>query len=229
MSFKLFVRERRVFFILHTLLFLLGGYPLLVFEKVPLFLQLNNFHNPFFDCFFYYVNFLGSSVMYALLMIVFVVMQLDNRTLLIGLSSFVAMSCIVQGMKRIAFPDQLRPIALIPENMHLYLVEGIVPDTYLSFPSGHAATVFTAVCLVHLLARRKSAWCSVLLSFVAVIVAYSRVYVCQHFYQDVYVGAWIGTWATILVYFILTSWQGPDWLNQSLSAQLLSKRKHHTP
>ena len=146
-----------------------------------------------------------------------------------GIGSFVSMSCMVQGMKRIAFSDQLRPIALIPKEVHLYLVEGIVPDTYLSFPSGHAATIFTATCLVHLLMRKKSAWYSVTLFLVAAVVAYSRVYVCQHFYQDVYVGAWVGTWTTILVYFLLTSWQGSDWLNQSLSAQLLAKWKNNTP
>jgi membrane-associated phospholipid phosphatase len=196
---------------------------------VQLFLQLNGFHNAFLDRFFYYVTFLGSSAMYALLMVVLVIMRSNNRTLLIGISSFVSMSCIVQGMKRIVFSDQLRPVALMPQHVHLYLVEGIVPDTDLSFPSGHAATVFTVACLVHLLMCKKSIWYSVVLFLGAVVVAYSRVYVCQHFYQDVYVGACVGTWATILVYFPLASWQGPDWLNRSLFAQLLAKGKRHNP
>ena len=227
MSVRLLVREHRVFLALHTLLLLLGGYPLLRFEKVSLFLQLNSFHHPFLDRGFYYITSLGSSAMYALFMVMLVVMRSNNRTLLIGIGSFVSMSCMVQGMKRIAFSDQLRPIALIPKEVHLYLVEGIVPDTYLSFPSGHAATIFTAACLVHLLMRKKSAWYSVTLFLGAAVVAYSRVYVCQHFYQDVYVGAWVGTWTTILVYFLLTSWQGPDWLDQSLSTQLLARGKHN--
>jgi membrane-associated phospholipid phosphatase len=222
MGFKLLVRENKAFFILHALLLLLGSYPLLAFEKVSLFLQLNNAYHPFLDRFFYHITFLGSSTTYALFMATLVVMKLNNRTLLAGICSFVAMSTVVQGMKRIVFFDQLRPIALIPTDVPLHLVEGIVPDTHLSFPSGHAATIFTAVCLVHLLMPQKSVWVSGLLLLGATVVAYSRVYLCQHFYQDIYVGAWVGTWTTTLVYGVLMNWQGPAWLDQKpLSGALL--------
>jgi membrane-associated phospholipid phosphatase len=229
MGFNLLIRENKAFFTLHTLLLLLGSYPLLAFEKVSLFLQLNSLHHPFLDQFFYYITFLGSSTMYALLMATLVVTKLDNRTLLTGISSFTAMSAIVQGMKRIIFLDQLRPIALIPTEVPLHLVAGIVPDTHLTFPSGHAATIFTAVCFMHLLVPQKSVWFSGLLLFGATVVAYSRVYLCQHFYQDIYVGAWVGTWTTTLVYGVLTKWQGPAWLDQQLPALLFAKVKRRTP
>jgi membrane-associated phospholipid phosphatase len=227
MGFKSLAQENKLFFILHALLLLVGSYPLMVFDKVTLLLKLNSFHGPFLDQFFYWINFLGSSTMYALLMTTLVVMKLDNRTLLTGVSSFVAMSIIVQGMKRIAFFDQLRPIALTPTDMPLHLVEGIVPDTHLSFPSGHAATIFTAVCFIHLLMQKKPIWFSVLLLSVAAVVAYARVYLCQHFYRDIYVGAWVGTWTTTLVYGVLMHWQGPGWLDQRLLALLLAKRKRN--
>lgn len=209
MGFELPVRENKAFYIRHTLLFLLGSYPLVVFEKASLFLQLNNFHHPFLDQFFYHITFLGSSTMYVLFMATLVVMKLNNRTLIAGICSFVAMSTIVQGMKRIVLFDQLRPIALIPSDVPLHFVEGIVPDTHLSFPSGHAATIFTAVCLMHLLVPQKSGWFCGLSLFGAEIVAYARVYLCQHFYQDIYVGVWVGTWITTLVYGVLMNWQGP--------------------
>ena len=208
------VRENKIFFILHTLLFLLGSYPLLMFDKVTFFLQLNHFHQPTFDQLFYYVTFLGSSVTYALLMATLVVMKYNNRTLLAGISSFVVMSAVVQFMKRIVFFDQLRPIALISTDTPLHLVEGIVPDTHLSLPSGHAATIFTAVCFLHLLMPQKYVWCSVLFLFGAAVVAYTRVYLCQHFYRDIYVGAWVGIWTTTVVYSVLMNWQGPRWLDK---------------
>jgi membrane-associated phospholipid phosphatase len=215
MSIGSLVRENRFFFTLQALLFLLGSYPLLIVDKVTLLLQLNRFHYPFFDYFFYYAAFFGSSAMYALLMVTLVVMKCNNRTLLIGIGSFVVMSAVVQFMKRIVFFDQLRPISLLPTDTLLHLVEGIVPDTHLSFPSGHAATIFTAVFFIHLLMPRKSVWCSVLLLSGAVVVAYARVYLCQHFYRDIYVGAWVGTWATIVVYSVLMNWKGPSaWLDQ---------------
>lgn len=216
MGLELPVRENKTFFILHALFIFLGSYPLVAFDKVALFLRLNNFHHPFLDRLFYHITFLGSSTMYALLMATLVVMQLNNRVVLAGICSFVAMSAIVQSMKRIIFCDQLRPMALIPADVPLHLVAGILPDTNFSFPSGHAATIFTAVCLVHLLVPKKPVWFSVLLFLGAVMVAYTRVYLCQHFYQDIYVGAWVGTWITTLVYGVLMRWQGPDWLDQRL-------------
>jgi len=219
MGVKSLLRENKTFFIPCILLFLFGSYPLVVFDNVSLFLQLNCFHNPFFDHFFYYITFLGSSTMYVLLMAAFVVMKLSNRILLIGISSFVVMSAVVQFMKRVVFFDQLRPIALIPTGMPLHLVEGIVPDTHLSLPSGHAATIFTAVCLIHLLVPKKSVWGSILLLVGAAVVAYTRVYLCQHFYRDIYVGAWVGTWATIVVYRALINWQASSaWLDKPAHA-----------
>jgi membrane-associated phospholipid phosphatase len=225
MGVKSLVKENRPFFILHTLLLLLGSYPLVAFDKVTLLLKLNSFHHSLLDQLFYWINCLGSSTVYVLLMIALVAMKLDNRTILAGIGSFIVMSVIVQGMKHMAFFDQLRPIALIPIDVPLHLVEGIVPDTHLSFPSGHAATIFTVVCFVHLLVKKKSVCFSVLLFFGAIIVAYARVYLCQHFYRDIYVGAWVGTWTTTWVYSVLMRWQGPAWLEQRLSTLLFAKHK----
>lgn len=205
----------------HGLLLVSGVYPLIIFDKVAFFLQLNRLHHPFFDHFFYYITFLGSSATYALFMVILVVIQLENRVLLAGVCSFVAMSTIVQGMKRIIFADQLRPTALIPTDVPYHLVEGIIPDTHFSFPSGHSATIFAAICLIHFLMPKKPTWFSILVFLVAVIVAYSRVYLCQHFYEDIYVGAWIGTGATTVVYGVLVGWQGPSWLDQKPLASLV--------
>jgi len=214
MGVSLFLRDNRAFCILHALLLLLGSCPLLVFDKVALLLKLNSFHNPFFDQFFYYITFLGSSAMYALLIVILALMHCNNRVLLTGVFSFVVMSSIVQIMKRFVFGDQLRPTALIPSDVPLHLVDGLVPDTHLSLPSGHAATIFTAVCLIHFLMPKKPIWLSILLFLGAVIVAYSRVYLCQHFYRDIYVGAWVGISITTLVYLVLMHWQGSAWLDQ---------------
>jgi len=99
----------------------------------------------------------------------------------------------------------------------------------LSLPSGHAATIFTALCFMHLLVTQKSLWFCGLSLLGAVVVAYTRVYLCQHFYQDIYVGAWVGTLTTTLVYGALMNWQGPAWLDQRFPTPLLAKGKQRTP
>lgn len=210
------VRENKIFFIFHTLLFIAGIYPLVMFEKVALFLRLNSFYHPLLDQFFYYVTFLGSCKLCFVCMATLVMTKQDTRTLLAGAGSFVTMSVIIQGMKRLGCFDQRRPITWIPTDAPLHLVKGITHYTHLSFPSGHAGTIFAAVCLIHLLAPKKPCWFSVLLLLLACAVAYSRIYLCQHFYRDVYIGALIGTCTTFAVYTLLRYWQGPAWLDQTL-------------
>ena len=225
MMLKSILQDNKPFFIPQLLLFILGSYPLLGYNKVNLFLQVNSYHHPILDQFFYYISFLGGTIAYALLIAILVAVKQDNRTLLIAIGSFVLMSIIIQGLKRVALFDQLRPMALIPTEGSLHLVKGITHKTYWSFPSGHAGTIFTAACLIYLLAPTKSWWLSIFLCFLACAVAYSRVYLCQHFYRDVYIGALIGTCSAIVVYAFLQHWQGPSWLDQTPSALLPIKWK----
>ena len=212
---KSIVQGNKTFFTLQLLLFLLGSYPLLAYNKVNLFLQLNSYHYPLLDNFFYYITFLGSTIFYVLLIMMLVAMKQDNRTLLIGISSFVLMSAIIQYLKSIELFDQFRPIVLMSKEASLHLVKGITHKTYWSFPSGHAGSIFTAVWILHLVVPTKPWWRSLLLCLVACAVAYSRVYLCQHFYRDIYAGALIGTCTTVLVYAFLKHWQGAAWLDQT--------------
>ena len=211
--------------ILHTSLLLLGSYPLLAYDKVDLALWLNGYHHPWLDVFFYYATQLGSTMAFGLFMLLLVALRQDVRTLLMSASSFGLMSAIVQSMKRMPFFDQMRPILHVPAGAPLHLVEGVVPHTHLSFPSGHAGAIFTIASLAYLLTPQKSVWLCMCLFLVALVAAYSRIYLFQHFYRDVYVGALIGVWSMMGTYATLKGWQGPAWLNQTLLA-LCSRPQH---
>lgn len=223
MRYLTFLKKNKHFFLALSLVFAVGLYPLLASDKVALFLKINRLHHPLLDRLFYYVTFLGSSPIYLLLITTLAIKKRDRHTFLLGLVSFGCMSFVVQGMKRILFAHQLRPILLIPTDTPLHLVEGIKHHTHLSFPSGHAATIFAVACLVQLKSSRKSYGRSLLLLLGAATVAYSRVYLCQHFYQDIYVGALVGTLTTTSTYAVLKDWQDPDKLVQKLIASWLAK------
>ena len=195
----LLIKNNKGFFLPLIFVFLVGLYPLFTFDKVVLLLTINRWHATSLDCFYYYITFLGSSWAYLLLITMVAIKKRAPHAFLLGGSNFVCMSLIVQGMKRLLFAHHLRPILLAPAATPLHLVEGVHHHTYLSFPSGHAATIFAAVCFVQLLSSQKSFGQSLCLLLIAVAVAYSRIYLCQHFYEDVYVGAWIGTLTTIVV------------------------------
>jgi membrane-associated phospholipid phosphatase len=213
-------QDNKAFFIVYTALWLLGLYPLLAWDKVTLLLMINGQHHPALDQFFYYITNLGSGITYTLLLITLLLLRVANRKLLIGASSFVVMSAIVQFLKRIGFSDQLRPIELVPDPTQLHLVGHVAILSHLSFPSGHAATIFTAACLLNLITPIKHIVYSILLLLIATIVAYSRVYLCQHFYTDVYVGMLIGGLVTTFMYAWLIDWQVPSWLEQRLPVKL---------
>lgn len=145
------------------------------------------------------------------------------RKLLIGLTSFGVMSVIIQFLKRIVFPHHFRPVKVIElaqEAVQLHIVDNVDVLTHLSFPSGHAGTIFTAACFLSLISMRERSWYSLSLLFIATLVAYSRIYLCQHFYTDVYAGALIGGWTTLIVYIVLIDFPMPSWLTSRLPFKL---------
>ena len=64
-----------------------------------------------------------------------------------------------------------------------------------SFPSGHTVTAFSAAIVILYLTKNKN-W-SILLFIVALAVGYSRMYLSEHFFEDVIVGSVIGVLITI--------------------------------
>jgi membrane-associated phospholipid phosphatase len=70
-----------------------------------------------------------------------------------------------------------------------------------SFPSGHSTTVFAIATLLSLF--YKSPRISVFLVIISSLTAFSRVYLSQHFIQDVLAGSFFGIVSSLLVYYYL--------------------------
>jgi undecaprenyl-diphosphatase len=83
-----------------------------------------------------------------------------------------------------------RPFLVIPE------LEVLVKrPTSWSFPSGHSCSSFAASYYLSRTFGKKGAWAYLL----AVLIAFSRVYVGVHFLTDILVGAVVGTIGSIVV------------------------------
>ena len=171
-------------------------------SKVEIHLFFNQFHNNFSDIFFSYITYLGDGLTVISIVIIFLFVKFRSA-ILIGLSHLFS-SLLVQILKHTVFVDSLRPSKFF-EGIHpIYLVPGIENYSYHSFPSGHASNAFALFFCLALINSKKSM--KFFFFVLAVIVAFSRVYLSQHFFADIYAGSLIGMMITFIVfYFMQTS------------------------
>lgn len=123
----------------------------------------------------------------------------EKRKAVLTLGFFVALGITFVLVDFILKPiaKESRPFTKFPEiitfmNAHNYKV----PDDY-SFPSGHAAAAFLAVAYLMMI-DKKSLWITLPL---ALIIAFSRIYIGAHYLGDVLFGAGIGLMLGVLLYF----------------------------
>ena len=147
------------------------------------FLLLNGDGGRAADYFFEYFTNAGDGLMWipVLLITLFVLKRKDVLPLLI--SGFVTSTIVTQIFKYLIVPDEPRPIKVIKDTSLIHAVPGVELHSISSFPSGHTGTAFCFYILFCLLLN-KSWWLAVGLVF-ALLVAYSRVYLAQHFPFDV--------------------------------------------
>jgi membrane-associated phospholipid phosphatase len=90
-----------------------------------------------------------------------------------------------------------------------------------SFPSGHSATAFALFLCLSIMVNRS--WLKYLMFVFAALVCYSRMYLSEHFLQDVFGGSVIGISVSFLAYLFferfckkLTNNSIQIWLNEKI-------------
>lgn len=165
----------------------------------------------FTDVFFKYITEVGGNVPFiAAAVFLFVKFGYSYFLLL----SQLAVTCVVQPIKHIL--NVPRPKVFFAENFPdvvLHQVEGVSMHSMLSFPSGHTASVFAFMLALSLICKRT--WASVAFLLIAVLVGYSRIYLSQHFAEDILVGSVIGVVITLLTYWFY-SHKNYEWQEENL-------------
>ena len=220
------------------------GIVLLYFPKADLHVWMNACHTPFLDTFFRYYTEVGEWVPYVV-----VVALLFYR---FGWSAFllanIAISGLIgQGLKYLF--DTPRPLTYFAEHypdVRLQLVDGVHMSAYYSFPSGHTITFFAffftlSLFVTRYLSEKKSgslthqatkintlsAFWQIFFFLCALLGAYSRIYLSQHFAEDIWGGVLIGLTVSLLFCSLLPLISDKKWYKMHFFEKKLQKNLEH--
>ena len=209
------IRGNLYFFIPYLLFLMVCSILLLLMNKAELHLFLNQANSPFFDTFFRYATFLGDGAMIAIISLVLIFIRF--RYAFAFLIGSLVTAGLINLFKKVILDDIYRPSKYFElfENVKLHLVEGVNLHSLQSFPSGHTGTAFNVFFILALVVKNNLLKLFFLL--MAVIVAYSRVYISQHFLIDITVGSVIGIVIMFFSYLWIKIWK-KKWLDNSLLA-----------
>ncbi len=166
----------------------------------------NQHHHPVLDQLFSQITLLGDWVLYIVVMLYG--WRSSRKHAVVGIVALAVSGLIISLLKHQVFPERKRPSAALVAGS-IREVPTVPLHQNNSFPSGHTATAFTGFCSLALFSRKAAA--QAFFAILAAMVAYSRMYLGQHFMSDVLAGAVIGTAVALAVDWIFELWQ-PRWL-----------------
>lgn len=186
------IRQIKTFFIPYLFILLPCLIIKLLFTKPQIYFTVNSWHFAFADVFFTWYTHVGDGltcVLFTLILLCF-----NYRWGFLMGTSYAITSLLAQGLKFLF--DMPRPIIYFKNEVsRMYLVKGVEMLETHSFPSGHSISAFSMAVIFTYITPKKS-W-GLLFLGVAFLVAYSRVYLSEHFFQDVTAGSVVGVFVTI--------------------------------
>src|SRR6266700_5453625 len=167
-------------------------------SKAVNFLSLNFIHTRLLNDFFTYYTFLGDGLMAVIICTAFILFRrylLATHILLAYLSSGIAAQLIKN------FTHAPRPRSFFPSSVYSNFIAGVTQTGWASFPSGHTTTAFALATILALHTRNKTT--GLVFLFIAIGEAYSRVYLGQHFLEDVVAGSLIGVLFAVCIFYLI--------------------------
>lgn len=210
MRMKGWLIRNRVYLGLLTAWLIVGAAVIVVADKRALHLALNAYHGALLDEFFQSVTYLGDRRLAWLMGLIVCFNQARRRAAgwvtfyRIQMRGGVAILCATIGaglasewLKHLFGPVP-RPFVFFGEPSPLHPIAGFKNHLDYSMPSGHAAIAFALFTTLALqtASRRDQGW----YFGMALLAAYSRVYLSEHFFEDVYAGSLLGMACALLAH-----------------------------
>lgn len=193
--------------------FAVGLVFLLAIDKGEAVLFLNNWHHANYDWAVKYGTHLGDGLIFIPL--VLLALAYRYRFAITLAITGIFLSILTNILKQVVYTDTERPKRFFEGIHDLHFLDGVEMHGLNSFPSGHTATAAALAILISL-ESRKPLWV-ILAVLYAVFIAFSRVYLAQHFLRDVVFGYLEGMAMGILGYLLAQRLVRPySWSERSL-------------
>lgn len=197
-TFRQLIRANRWFYFPYAALLLMALCVQLTFTQFEISLFINGFHSAARDFIFRYLTDLGDG-WFAVAVIITIFLFRKRHTLEVVLC-FALTALTTQALKHLVFSDHLRPSVRMKHITGLHYVPGVDMHELNSFPSGHTTSAFAVFLFLALIASNKKL--GILFLVMALLVGVSRIYLLQHFWEDVLAGSVIGVAGTTVIYAI---------------------------
>ena len=168
--------------------------------------------HPAWDLFFRYITKTGEEGTYILSIFLFLLFKRRPEALMVPLTGLLV--TLVSFLSK-QFFQQPRPheyYKQLGKLAEINPVEGVsMVKGFSSFPSGHTMSAFALLMLIAFYSSKEK-W-RFILFVAALLVGISRVYLAQHFLEDILLGAFMGLPIAMMVFIgqqkYLPKWKGP--------------------
>ena len=192
-------------------------------QKGTMILNFSKNREPFLNDLFINASIAGEGIYFAYLLGLLALIRIKYA--LLGLITFLGTGAVTQILKRIF--DAPRPAKWFPDIEKLNYLSDIKIYKYLSFPSGHTTSGFAMMLFLALIVPNRPAKSLFLIG--AIIIGTSRIYLAQHFLEDVIVGSMIGTFGTLIIFSLFEGSEkitDSNWYNFSIYNKVFKRNSN---
>ena len=193
MTLRTIYKQNRFFFIGYFLLMIIAFFILIYYSKANGFILLNPLHSNFLNQFFIPFTLFGDGFFVVALGILLFIFKKRFLSLMV-ISSYVLSGIIAQVLKY--FILEARPAVYLQKTNYPYFIDQVTLHNFHSFPSGHSASAFALAAVLSFSIKNKNY--SLFFLLMASLVGYSRMYLGQHFMDDVFAGSVVGVFSAII-------------------------------
>jgi len=214
-----FFKELKFYLSLFAAWLLVGIVIIAATDKLELHIWFNGFHETWANHVFKNATHLAEGLFIAFTIVLIAVRKI-RYGVIAGLS-FALAGLSAQLLKRQVFSDFKRPSKVFENIAELQFVPGVDLHANFSFPSGHSTMAF-AIFLSYAFVFRKHPTGQIIAFCFAMLTAFSRVYLSQHFFEDIYAGSVLGTSSVLLM---LYAFRHQTWGEEGLFDKITHNRK----